>query len=217
MRFVFVGTGALAVLTARMLVARGHEVVMIEHDPERIAAVSTELDCGFINGDGTRPALLREVDPEHTDLLFCLTRDDQTNIITSLVARSLGFRRVVTKIEDPDLEHVCAELGLAGSMVPIGTVGRYLADMAEGQDIIALSDLFKGEARVFSFRANAAAAGEVAELDLPTEARVICLYRGERFILGDADTRIEEGDEVVVLTTRKYLHALHERFSSLNA
>ncbi len=85
---------------------------------------------GFIHGDGTRPAILREGDPQGTDLLFCLTHDDQSNIIASLVARSLGYRRVVTKIEDPDLEHICSELGLADSLVPMHTVGRYLADIS---------------------------------------------------------------------------------------
>ena len=114
MRFVFVGSGSLAVLTGRMLAARRHEVVLIERDLETIATLREELDAGFIHGEGTRPAILREADPAGTDLLFCLTRDDQANIIASLVARSLGYRRVVTKIEDPELEHICAELGLAG-------------------------------------------------------------------------------------------------------
>ena len=167
MRFVFIGSGTLAVLTSRMLVERQHEVVIIERDPAMVEQLRAEVDVGFIQGDGTRPAILREADPAGTDLLFCLTHDDQANIIASLVARSLGFHRVVTKIEDPELEHICAELGLAGSLVPMHTVGRYLADMAEGQDIIALSDILRGDTRVFSFRANASEAIAVADLDLP--------------------------------------------------
>jgi len=141
MRFVFIGSGTLAVLTGRMLAERGHEVVLIERDRAVIDALHDELEVGFIHGDGTRPAILREADPKATHLLFCLTHDDQANIIASLVARSLGYARVVTKIEDPELEHICMELGLAESLVPMHTVGRYLADMAEGQDIIEISDI----------------------------------------------------------------------------
>ena len=135
-----------------MLAERGHEVVIIERDRAMIDALQEELDVGFLHGDGTRPAILREADPEATDLLFCLTHDDQANIIASLVARSLGYPRVVTKIEDPELEHICVELGLADSLVPMHTVGRYLADMAEGQNIIEISDILRGEARIYSFR-----------------------------------------------------------------
>jgi len=213
MRVVFIGCGTLTLLTSRMLLARHHEVVIIERDTAVIEQVRDELDVGFIQGEGTRPAILREADPEATELLFCLTHDDQANIIASLVARALGYRRVVTKIEDPELEHICAELGLAGSLVPMHTVGRYLADLAEGQDIIALSDILRGDTRVFSFRAKDDEAVTVEALDLPGEARVICLYRDDDTLaFADPDTRIQDGDEVVVLTRARVMKALRERF-----
>jgi len=213
MRFVFVGGGSLAVLTGRMLVARRHEVVVIERDLEVIEQLQEEMDVGFIHGDGTRPAMLREADPEATDLLFCLTHDDQANIIASLVARSLGFRRVVTKIEDPELEHICAELGLADSLVPMHTVGRYLADMAEGQNIIELSDILRGEARIFSFRASESEAVPISKLALPDTARAICVYRnGDEFLFADSETKLKEGDQVVVLTRARDLMGLRDRF-----
>jgi trk system potassium uptake protein len=213
MRFVFVGSGSLAVLTGRMLAGRGHEVVILERDRAMIDALQEELDVGFIHGDGTRPAILREADPDATDLLFCLTHDDQANIIASLVARSLGYRRVVTKIEDPELEHICVELGLANSLVPMHTVGRYLADMAEGQDIIEISDILRGEARIYSFRVKEEQAVPVADLDLPSAARAICIYRnGEDFLFAEPDTRLRVDDEVVILARGGALKTLRERF-----
>ena len=101
MRFVFVGSGSLAVLTGRMLAERGHEVILIERDRTVIDSLRDELEVGFIHGDGTRPAILREADPEATHLLFCLTHDDQANIIVSLVAGSLGYVRVVDQDRGP--------------------------------------------------------------------------------------------------------------------
>jgi len=94
----------------------------------------------------------------------------------------LGFKRVVTRIEDPELEHICAELSLADSLVPMHAVGRYLADMAEGQNIIELSDILRGEAQIFSFRVTEAEAVRISELSLPDSARAVCIYRnGEEF------------------------------------
>ena len=213
MRFVFVGSGTLAVLTGRMLAERGHEVIVIERDRAAIDALQEELDVGFLHGDGTRPAILREADPEATDLLFCLTHDDQANIIASLVARSLGYARVVTKIEDPELEHICGELGLANSLVPMHTVGRYLADMAEGQNIIEISDILRGEARIFSFRVSGGQAVPVADLALPSAARAVCIYRnGNEFLFAEPDTRLKPGDEVVVFARASALKVLRERF-----
>jgi trk system potassium uptake protein TrkA len=213
MRFVFIGGGTLSVLTARMLAERHHEVVIVERDLEAIEELQEDLDVGLIHGNGTRPAILREADPEATDLLFCLTHDDQANIIASVVARALGYRRVVTKIEDPELEHICAELGLADSLVPMHTVGRYLADMAEGQNIIEVSDILRGEARIFSFVATDAQAVRISDLSLPESARAICVYRnGDELLFASDDTQLKVGDEVILLTRASGLQGLRKRF-----
>jgi trk system potassium uptake protein TrkA len=128
MRAVFIGAGSLAVVTAKLIRERGEEVVIIEQDKERIDALADELDCGFLHGDGSKPAMLREANPEGTDVLFALTGNDQANILASLVGRSLGFKRVVTKIDDHEFEHICKELGLEDVIVPTRTVGRFLAE-----------------------------------------------------------------------------------------
>ncbi|MCF6147543.1 MAG: TrkA family potassium uptake protein [Candidatus Kuenenia sp.] len=214
MRAVILGASSLSAMTARILLARGHEVVIIEKNKERIDALSNELNCGFLHGDGSKPAILREADPLHTDFLFCLTGNDQSNILSSLVRRSLGFARVVTKIEDPEFEHICIELGLEDAIIPEQTIGRYLADMFEGQDLMELSVLIKGEARVFSFIARDIDAVPVSQLKLPDECHVMFLYRNEKFIIADSETKLKEEDEVVLITHCKNLPQLHQRWST---
>lgn len=212
MRAVFVGASTLAVTAARRLLAGGHEVVIVDRDRERIDALSAELDCGFLHGDGSKPALLREADPQGTDGLFCLTGNDQTNILSSLVGRSLGFRRVVTKIEDSEFEHLCLELGLEDIIIPTRTIGRYLFDMFEGRDHMEIIALIKGEARAFSFVARAEDEKPIAELGLPEGCRVMFFYRDERFTLPEADSRLERGDEVMIVTHSRNLEALRARW-----
>ena len=214
MRAVFIGASALSVMTARFLLSRGHEVVVIERDKEVIDALSAELDCGFLHADGSKPAVLREADPEHTDVLFCLTGSDQANIISSLVGRSLGFGRVVTKINDPEFEHICIELGLEDTIIPARTVGRHLSEMFEGTNPLEISAMIKAEARVFSFVAREEDARPLAELELPDKTRVICIYRDEKFLLPEDDDRLKPGDEVVLITHSRHLAALAERWAT---
>lgn len=214
MRAVFVGASSIAVMAARILLKRGHEVVIIERNRDRITALTETLDCGYLHGDGSTPALLREADPEHSDCLFCLTNQDQTNILASLVGRSLGFARVVTKIEDPEFEHICIELGLEDTIIPALTIGRFLADMLQGQDLLELSALVKDEARVFSFVAKDDDALAIDALDLPEESRVICLYRDGKFKLPEAEMKLESGDEVIVLTHSRNLAKLRQRWGA---
>lgn len=212
MRIAFVGAGEVSVRTAELLIERGHEVILIEKDQERIDELSDTLDCSFLNGDGSKPHILEEVAPKKTDALFCLTNNDQINLIACLVGRSLGFKRVVPSIQDPEFELVCHELDLKDTIIPSRTISRYLADMVEGLDILELSTVIKAEARFFTFTVDKEKGKRVGDLDLPKDARVVCYYRDNRFSLADDDTKLDKGDEMVILTHSKNVGDLRDRW-----
>lgn len=215
MRAVFIGASSLTMMTAKSLLKRGHEVVIIERDKERITMLSETLDCGILNGDGSKPAILKEADPSHTDLLFCLTGDDQTNILASLVGRSLGFPRVVTKIEDPELEHICIELGLEETIIPARTISHFLSDKFEGRDPLEVSTTIRDEARIFSFVLPEDFEGDTGTLALPKDTRIVCIYRQEQLIIPADDTKLAANDDVVVIAHRDSLPELEEKWGSV--
>ena len=212
MRAIFVGASPLTVMTAQRLLKAGHDVVIIDIDEDRISDLSETLDCGFIHGDGSRPAVLEELSPDETDTLFCLSSDDQDNIIASLVGQTMQFRNVVTKIEDPDFEGICSKLGLDNVIVPDRDVGERLSDRVEGHDVTDLSSAVEGGIRFFQFVAREQDAGRVDALDLPEEARVIVIIRdGDSVITGD-DDELRQDDRVLVVTRQDQLEKLRKRF-----
>lgn len=213
MRVVFVGAGDLTVETATLLIDRKHEIVIIEENQEKIDELSDLLDCSFLHGDGSKPQVLEDAGPEQADILFCLTDNDQYNIIAALVGRSLGYSKVVLQIHDADYLNICRELELENPITPSKTIARYLADMASGIDILELSSLIKGEARCLMIKVDKDTRGKVDELDLPDDARVICFYREGKFQLTSADTKLQVGDEVIILTHSENLADLTKRFS----
>jgi len=212
MRTVFVGAGKVSVETAKALIKEGHEVVIIENDKAKIEELSEELDCSFLQGDGSQPNILREVSPGQTDFLFCFTNSDQDNVIASLVGRSLGFNRVVTSIGDPQFESICHELGLTDTIIPSRTISRYLEDMVSGGESVELSTVIKDEARFFTLIAQEADAGTAKDLKLPDGAKVICCYRDGKFLHVDEESTFRTGDEIVILTHSKNIPALRERW-----
>jgi trk system potassium uptake protein TrkA len=213
MRIVFSGAGPSTVMAARTLSAQGHEVIVIELDKEKIERLSDELDCSFLHGDAGKPNILRQVDPQDCDFLFCLTDSDQANIITALLGRSMGFQRVVTSIEDAELETICKELGLEDVIIPVRTMSRQLVNMVRGLHNIELSTLLKNDARFFTFTAGKREAGPAEELELPEDSRIVYYYRGDEFYPADEDTRFKKGDEIVVLTRSEHLPELNERWN----
>jgi trk system potassium uptake protein TrkA len=122
----------------------------------------------------------------------------------------LGFKRVVVKIDDPEFEHICLELGLEHTIIPARTIGRHLADMCEGQDPLEVSTMIRDEARVLSFVVHEGQQGPIAALNLPEQSRLVCVYRDSRFILPDEETRLQTDDEVVLITHRDSVDALKD-------
>lgn len=215
MRIVFVGAGELTISTADLLMKRGHEVIIIESQKSKIDDLSEILDCSFLHGDGSRPHILEEADPKHSDILFCLTDNDQNNIIAALIGRSLGFKRVVVNIHDREFESICLELGLEDTIIPSRTIGRYLADMASGVDTLELSTVIKGDARLYAVSIDKDHAGKAFEdLELPEKARAIFYYRDDKFRLTEKDSKLEQGDKLVFICHMESLDALKKIFNN---
>ncbi len=213
MRIAMIGATSVAVMTARTLIDRGHDVILIERDRDRIVELSDRLDCGFIHGDGSSPDILREVGPAHTDYLICLSNSDQDNIIASLVGRSLGFKNVITKIENDAYEQICMEVGLHHTILPDRTISRNLADIVEGQTMIELSTLIRGDVRLFAYIVTAADdAVRLGAVSYPQRTKPICVYRNGDFIIPDDETLLQQGDEVILITDQAQVAELAERW-----
>jgi trk system potassium uptake protein TrkA len=213
MRTIFVGATVLTVMTARKLLEAGHNVVIIDQDEGRIAELAETLDCGFIHGDGSRPAVLEELSPGENDILLCLSGDDQDNIIASLVGRTMEFSRVITKIEDPDFEVICTKLGLENVLVPDRDLGERLADLVEGHDTGDLSAAVASGIRFFRFIVREQDAARVSELDLPQRAHVIVRTRDGESTLVDEDDELKPDDLVLVVVHQDDLEQLKERYA----
>jgi trk system potassium uptake protein TrkA len=202
----------MAIITARALTKQGHEVIIVELDKKIIDQLSDELDCSFVHGDASKPSILSQVNPKDCDFLFCLTDSDQVNIITALLGRSMGFKRVVPSIEDDELQHLCSELELEDTIIPVRTMSQYLENMVRGLHNVELSTFLKHGARLFTFVAGKKDTDKIGELDLPEETEVVFYYRDDQLCFVDEEVRLQRDDEVVILTTTKMLPELKERW-----
>lgn len=217
MKIVFIGASSLAVSTAELMLQHDHEVIIIETNKAVIDELMEQIDCVFVHGNGSKPAILKETDPGSIDVLFCLTKSDEANIIASLVARSLGVKRVITRIEDPEFEHICIELGLNDTIIPTLTNARYLTNIAAGRNILELSALIRSNVRLFSFVADETNEGPISELELPKQSRVIFFYRDNAFQAVDGDTKLKKGDEAVIVTTADEYEKLQKQWANNKA
>ena len=102
MKVVVIGAGEVGTNVARSLVAERHDVTVIERDPEKAAALESELDALVVAANGASPKVLYELGAGKADLIAAVTQSDEANIIAALGARELGAKTTVARIADPD-------------------------------------------------------------------------------------------------------------------
>lgn len=124
MRFVIIGCGRVGARLADMLDAEGHDVTVVDTNPDAFARLGSEFKGNAVIGTGIDEDVLRKAGVEAADGLAAVTNDDNANIMASQIAKVIfKVPRVTTRIYDPAREDVFRSLGLkAISPIRIGAL-----------------------------------------------------------------------------------------------
>ncbi len=105
MKIIIAGAGKVGQSVAALLDQEGHDITIIDKDPETIQTLSNELDVICVEGSATNPEVLREAGAEKADLLLAATEQDEVNMICGISARKLGTAHVIARVRDPEYLH----------------------------------------------------------------------------------------------------------------
>ena len=100
MRIVIIGAGEIGFDVAKSLSQDGHDIIMVESDPDRAAKVENELDVMLIRGNGARPQTLERAGIKigsQIDMLIACTNRDEVNIIACWIAKKMGVPRLLAR------------------------------------------------------------------------------------------------------------------------
>jgi trk system potassium uptake protein TrkA len=105
MKIIIAGAGKVGHSVAALLAREGHDITIIDRDPDTIQALSNDLDVICVEGSATNPETLREAGAGHADLLLAATQQDEANMICGISARKLGTPHVIARVRDPEYLH----------------------------------------------------------------------------------------------------------------
>lgn len=180
MRMVIIGGGSLASHCAAALTKRDHEVVIIEKDQDKIDVLSQYIDCGFILGDGAKPKFLEEACAKNTDALICLSDSDTDNLLAAQVAKTMGFKRVIVRVEDDELEPVCHNLEMEGVIFTNKQLTREIVNMSELHDGMLRSAYLEGELQFVELTLDENCPKTLDEVELPQQCHLVTVNTGEK-------------------------------------
>jgi trk system potassium uptake protein len=190
-------------------------VKIIERDRKRCDYLASQLPSStlILHGDGADEDLLTEESVGQMDLFLALTSDDEDNIMSAMLAKRLGARRVMSLIN----RRAYADM-MQGSTIDIAispaqaVIGELLAHLRRG-DVAAVHSLRRGAAEALEGIARGDASTsrlvgrKVEDVHLPEGARIGALVRGEgrdsEVLMPHHDTVIESDDHIVVFIPNK--------------
>lgn len=105
MRVVIAGAGEVGFHIAKLLAYEEHDIILIDKDKEKLDYVANHLDVATIKGSSTSLKVLQDAMVSKADLVITATSTEETNIATSIIAKKLGAKKTISRIENVEYLH----------------------------------------------------------------------------------------------------------------
>jgi trk system potassium uptake protein TrkA len=208
MKVVVAGAGAVGRHLSGDLAERGHQVVLIEQDPEALEKASDWAEkVTMVLGDACEVWVLKEAGLDTADVMAAVTGDDEDNLVVSFLAKQeFGVPRVLARVNNPRNEWMFDERwGVDVAVSP----PHLLTSMVEEEvstagDLIRLLPLEGGRVAVVEVRipeGTTYVGKALFDLRLPVDSAIIAIVRENHVLIPQPETVLAAGDEVMALSS----------------
>jgi len=213
MKVAIAGAGAVGRSIARELLGNGHDVLLVDKEPQKITPERIP-GATWLLGDACEVANLEQARFEEFDVVIGATGDDKVNLVVSLLAKTeFAVQRVVARINHPSNEWLFTEAWGVDRAV---STPRVLASIVEEAvtvgDVVQLFSIREGQANLVELTLPEGAPVEgrsVRDLDLPRDVTLVAIVRGDRVITPTPEDALEVGDELLFLALPDAEAAIH--------
>ncbi|MFS1582491.1 MAG: Trk system potassium transporter TrkA [Candidatus Arsenophonus phytopathogenicus] len=208
-RIMIVGGGNVGAGLAKQL-EKDYSVKLIERDQERATELAELLhDTIVFYGDASDQELLAEEHIEQTDVFIALTNDDEANIMSAMLAKKMGAKKVMVLIQ----RSAYVDL-VQGGVIDIAispqqaTISALLGHVRKA-DIINVSSLRKGVAEAIEAIAHGdentskVVGRKISEIKLPPGTIIGAIVRDDEVIIANSYHIIEQDDHIIMFITDK--------------
>lgn len=208
-RLIFAGGGNIGTRLARAT-EQGYRVKVIERDLGRSKLIAEQLEKTIVlHGDAADEELLLEENVENTDVFCAVTNDDEANILSAMLAKRLGARKVMALINRPAYANLVQSGPIDVAISPQqATIGSLLKHIRKG-DVVMVHSLRRGaaeaiEAIAHGDESSSKVVGRAIEsIHLPKGASIGAIVRGDEVLIAHHDTVIQSEDHVILFLQDK--------------
>ncbi|MCB2146978.1 MAG: Trk system potassium transporter TrkA [Deltaproteobacteria bacterium] len=206
-RVLIVGGGRIGYRLAKQLEGKLLSCKVIEKRAIRCDILAERLERTVVlHGDGSDQSLLVEENIHDTDLVVTLTSDEETNILTSLLAKRLGAKKTITQINKFSYFSLMSAIGIEQVVSPrLSAINTILQHIRRGKVLSAIS--IKGEEgevmEALALPTSDIVSKPLKKIAFPKGSMVAGIIRQEAIIIPSGDSVIEPDDRIIIFATRE--------------
>ncbi|EJW94404.1 potassium transporter peripheral membrane component, partial [gut metagenome] len=152
MKIIIAGAGKIGHSVAEILSDEGHDITVIDRNPDTISLLSNTLDVICVEGSATNSETLLEAGADHADLLMAATEHDEVNMVCGISARKLGTKHVIARIRDPEYlsqtDFLREALGLSVTINPEFECAREISRILRFPSAVRVDAFSKGSVEI---------------------------------------------------------------------
>ncbi|MCG8473556.1 MAG: Trk system potassium transporter TrkA [Desulfobacterales bacterium] len=206
-RVLIVGGGRIGSRLADFLESKHIHTKIVEKDTARCRVLAERMNRAVVLcGDGSDQGLLVEENIKDMDVVVSLTDDEETNILVSLLAKSMGAENTITKISKFSYFPLMGTIGVEQVVSPrLSAIDSILQHIRKGKVLSAVS-VHGEQAEVIeavALQTSEIVDTPISKVSFPKGALLICILRDEEVIIPTGESVIRPDDRVIIFATRE--------------
>lgn len=209
MYLILVGGGNVGIQLAKRLIAREHEVLLMEKDASQARKLATVLgDEHIMVGDGCDLLVQKTAGFNRADVVVAVTGEDEDNLIVCQLAKQVWkVKRVLARVNDPSHEDIFRELGIDDTVSATGIIFNLLEQQLASDELVPIGALHRGHVEVVEsvIGPRSSLLGKrVRDLQLPGGTFLVYTVRDGvgSPVTGDTDFQVNDMIVALVPTSR---------------
>jgi trk system potassium uptake protein len=209
-----VGGGKVGYYLTKELVENGHEVVLMEKDRTRAAAIADELGSIVVPHDGCEGKYLGEAGSNRADIVAAVTGDDEDNLVICQMAKHhFDVPKTIARVNNPQNEQLFRHLGVDEIISPTRMALGAIEQDIPVHELLHLAELDNNlEIIEAQLQSDSPAIGRaMSDLVIPAECSLFAVVRDGVAVPLRPETVLQEGDKVIAIGKAECERMLHEQ------
>ena len=192
-------------------------IKLIDYNADKAYRLVEQLETTLIiNEDGRNTEAMMEEGLSNMDAFVAVTGRSETNILTAMLAKRMGVKKVIAEVENLNYINLADSVGvdtiINKKMVSASNIFRFTMST----DVLAIKCLTGSDAEVLEFivKPNSPATKEpIKDLGLPSDVTIGGIVRGDKVFIASGKTEIAAYDRVVVFAMPSAISKVGEFFN----